>query len=88
MNTNATNGIRYFFYSYNYKRYVVIFDEKCSDIKIFPDDPTIDFSRSKSVWMGYYESEKSSKKPKMFEICENQFKKYQLYRTVPENWDW
>ena len=83
----STTGIKYYFYSPNGSA-VVIFDETCFDVRIFPESESRNFSKSKDVWRDYYKSEKDSKKPKMFEICENQFQKYKLHRTVPENWDW
>ena len=84
---NTTNSIKYYFYVPNGSR-IVIFDESCADVKLFPEDSDRNFSVSKSVWMDYYKGEKDSRGPKMFEICENQFQKYKLHRTVPENWDY
>ena len=55
-------------------------------VKFSPDRP--EWGHSESGWMRLYRNEKLKKCPAMFEICENQTKKFMEKGIVPMNFDW
>ena len=85
--------MRYFYYineSRPTEQTVIIIDENRSCITLFPD--RTHYSMQKNDWLGYYRQKKESpdyyKERIIFEICENQFKKFKEQGVKPINWDW
>jgi hypothetical protein len=85
--------VRYFFYR-NENRpseyTVIIVDENRSCVTLFPDRSN--YSMHKSDWLDYYRGKKEHPESYtdrfIFEICENQFKKFKNHGVMPINWDW
>jgi hypothetical protein len=80
--------VRYFFYT-NFKKEstIVIIDESIT-VKFFPNvNGEGEFSLRKSDWIAFYAVRKRNKYD-VFEICENQYKKFVEKGIKPEDWDW
>ena len=81
--------MRYFFYTdgtSGLKSTVIIIDENSPTIRLFPDH-LHGFSKRKQDWLGFYDARKKHKSD-IFEICENQYKKFVEKGIKPEDWDW
>ena len=82
--------MRYFFYTElhrsNKSSTIIIVDENPSTVKLFPDH-LHGFSKRKQDWLGFYDARKKHKSD-IFEICENQYKKFVEKGIKPEDWDW
>lgn len=81
--------MRYFFYTDSVST-VIIVDEKAGNVMFYPERG-YRYSSDKQCWMDYYSRRKEeggNNKQPMFEICENQFKKFKELSITPQNWDW
>ena len=84
--------MRYFYYTNtnNDESTVIIIDENRSCVTLFPDRSK--YSMHKGDWLDYYRGKKenpeSYRDGLIFEICENQFKKFKDHGVKPINWDW
>ena len=81
--------MRYFFYiNRPDRRTVVIADENKDRVELYPPERANDCSARKSDWLDYYNSlDEDGRKTTMFEICENQYKKFAETGRVPDNHD-
>ncbi len=84
--------MRYFVYkrsSFPGDDTVVIIDESSKLVKTVPNRGA-SYSQSKDTWLDYYNSNRSKEVDGaiIFEICENQFKKFIEQNVIPTNWDW
>jgi hypothetical protein len=81
--------MRYFYYTNTYTGIstVIIFDENSVHVTLYPERPE-GYSRYKCDWLNYYENLSPEEKKCMYEICENQFRKFKEHGTIPNNWDW
>lgn len=85
--------MRYFFYRkpFTTEKTAVIVDENSSRVILFPTAGRNYYSIDKSTWISYYKDVKlyppEGDQP-IFEICENQFKKFKEKGVIPTNWDW
>lgn len=85
--------MRYFFYSKNGgEKTIIIVDESSHSVKLYPSENRVWYAHEKSSWLDYHKRMKESHvppgEPPIFEICENQFKKFKEKGIIPENWDW
>jgi hypothetical protein len=86
--------VRYFCYIKKYpaESTVVIVDESDERVTLFPD--RTGYSYRKQAWLDCYtrecgrrNDEDDDEEIKIYEICENQFKKFAEKGIVPENWE-
>ena len=82
--------MRYFFYILQVcdERTVIIVDGGSDVTTTFPNRGH--YSKSKKDWLDYYQYIKDSNDVadgNIYEICENQFKKFAEKGVVPENWN-
>lgn len=64
-------------------------DESSDYIKLYPEeDWNAGYSHYKYNWVRYYERCKQDTIKQVFEICENQFKKFKENGIIPMDWDW
>ena len=69
--------MRYFFYINGNQLTAVKVDENSDIVKLCPPERTIICSLFKSDWLSYYNGiPQHLKETSMFEICENQYKKF------------
>ena len=83
--------MRYFYYTNENRKTestVIIIDENSSRVTLFP--PRTNYSMYRSDWLDYYKGKKNnpSSDRLIFEICENQFRKFRDRGVTPINWDW
>jgi hypothetical protein len=80
--------VRYFYYTNERTKIstVIIVDERSEEVSLFPTEGRNDYSTLRDSWLRHYE--RLDDRKFMFEICENQFKKFVEKGIVPENWDW
>ena len=85
--------MRYFYYTAELtsKSTIIIVDEKSDVVKLFPG--RVGYSNEKYVWLNHYEGlkigcNKDCNRDLMYEICENQYKKFVATGAVPIDWDW
>lgn len=81
--------MKYFYYTNenNNTSTVIIVDENSDVVTLFPQ--RTNYSFHKYDWISYYNQKRTDNgRSLMFEICENQFKKFKEHGTVPLNWDW
>ena len=81
--------MRYFYYINGpNKATVVIADENNDRVTLFPPERVNHCSTRKSDWIDYYNGlDEDCRKTIMFEICENQYKKFAETGRVPDNHD-
>ena len=63
-------------------------NESANSVTLFPYRGTGNYSLNKDDWMNYYARMKEDHHELMFEICENQAKKFTEQGIMPQNWDW
>jgi hypothetical protein len=82
--------MRYFYYTNQLTKIstAIIVDELSEEVSFFPTEGRNGFSTLIESWINYYERRCAAERKFMFEICENQFKKFVERGIVPENWDW
>ncbi len=83
--------MRYFFYTKGWttpaEATVIIVDENSELVTLHPPRGG-GYSHSRSTWMEYFDGlNEEGRKTTMFEICENQFKKFAEKGIMPENHD-
>jgi hypothetical protein len=81
--------VRYFYYLANHaRRFAVVVDEDSESVTFHPHQRTGSCSVRKADWLDYYAGlNEEGRKTSMFEICENQFKKFAIGGVEPENHD-
>jgi hypothetical protein len=82
--------VRYFYYTNENTGIstVVIVDERSDRVTLWPEEGRTNYSHSKSDWLQHYGGLNVNGRKNMYQICENQFKKFRDRGTVPDNWDW
>lgn len=68
------------------KQCVVMIDD--TSLYVIAYYPQIAVSLSKNKVLQLHKDQRGLPKSRMFEICENQFKKYRDAGIMPQNWDW
>jgi len=85
--------MRYFFYTSSNDKdsnTVIIIDENSNQVKLSPHR-SWGYSIHKHDWIEFYDTHRRKSKSfssKIFEICENQYKKFVEKGIKPEDWDW
>lgn len=82
--------MRYFYYTNDNTGLstVVIVDETADLVTLYPEEGRLNYSHNTRDWLGHYKCLDTAGKRNMYEICENQFKKFKEQKIVPVNWDW
>jgi hypothetical protein len=82
--------VRYFYYTNENTGLstVVIVDESSDRVTLYPEEGRTNYSHSKSDWLCHHRNLDANGRKNMYEICENQFKKFKEQKIVPVNWDW
>ena len=67
----------------------IIIDEETNKIQSYPAF-NANTSLSKSLWLSFYRDETTQirRNPRIFQMCENQFKKFRDKGITPMNFDW